>query len=291
MHQCLYCSHQGESYDSVRRHVGRVHKISSSQFYVEYYLNGIHPTCKCGCGDRVRWRVGKFQEWVNGHNSVGENNPMHGRNHTEDSKQSMSETKKKLFADGTLHMWSEGKSIKTDPILQRAAKKISQNKERARKISNALTGVPKSEEHKRNSRIAIKKAWEDPELRERQRYNRVKYMQENQIKKHSSLERDFMKLLDGLQLDYTYQCNLFGFVWDFQIGKTKLLVEVDGDFWHANPDKWPIPIYDSQKQTLSNDRRKNKAAENGGYTLLRFWESDIKNNPSKVIRELLNAIE
>ena len=167
MLKCLYCSYQHTFYDSIRRHVGRIHKISSPQFYIDYYLNGIPPVCACGCGELVRWRAGKFQKWINGHNAVGSNNPMYGKNHTEAAKASISKVRKQMFADGELHMWSEGKSVETDPTLQQAAKKISENKERAQKISKALSGIPKSESHKRNSRIAIKKAWENPDWRAR----------------------------------------------------------------------------------------------------------------------------
>jgi very-short-patch-repair endonuclease len=54
----------------------------------------------------------------------------------------------------------------------------------------------------------------------------------------------------------------------------KIAIFVDGNYWHNYPDlrTW--------------DKCCNTFLENRGWKVLRFWESDIKNNPEKIIRQL-----
>jgi very-short-patch-repair endonuclease len=294
MFQCTRCEKTFNEYDQLRRHTGRIHKIHTSELYVETYLNGEWPLCKCGCGERVKWRPEQpthFMTYVMGHNARGDSNPIHTL--TEEQwklrKERHSATNKAQFASGERKMWSEGKSIKTDPILQQAAKKISENKERGEKISKALKGIPHSEEHNKNSRNAIIKAWENEDLRERQRQNRAEFHKNHQILDISNLEKTFMEFLLKCEIEFKHQVNIKGFIFDFLIGEN-ILIEVDGDFYHCHPDKFPIPLYPVQKATLKNDKRKSFVAQELGYTLLRFWESDINNDPELVKSQLMNYI-
>lgn len=54
-YKCTRCTSSFNTYESLRKHVARMHKISSENFYVEYKLNGIKPLCKCGCGEETNW--------------------------------------------------------------------------------------------------------------------------------------------------------------------------------------------------------------------------------------------
>lgn len=69
MYKCKDCDKEFEKYDSLRRHVSRMHKKHSSEVYIEYKLDGISPTCKCGCGETPEWHSGQFREYVHGHNA------------------------------------------------------------------------------------------------------------------------------------------------------------------------------------------------------------------------------
>ena len=97
-YKCSKCEKSFESYDTLRRHVGRVHKISSVDFRVEYLLDGKHPTCKCGCGQKVKWSHGtkNFREYIQGHQSRVHNNWGHNQSAIEKS----AETRRKQFASG-----------------------------------------------------------------------------------------------------------------------------------------------------------------------------------------------
>jgi very-short-patch-repair endonuclease len=73
----------------------------------------------------------------------------------------------------------------------------------------------------------------------------------------------------------------------FFLPEYKCLVEVDGDFWHCNPNtKHAIPECKTQKINILNDQQKNQWAKDNGFKLLRFWETDIKNNPQQIIETL-----
>jgi hypothetical protein len=102
----MYCDREFESYDSMRRHVSRTHKINSQKCYVDYYLNGEWPTCKCGCGEKVKWNPvnGSFREFVQGHQSRVANNWGHNKKAIEKS----AETRRQQFANGEREVWNKG---------------------------------------------------------------------------------------------------------------------------------------------------------------------------------------
>ena len=89
-------------------------------------------------------------------------------------------------------------------------------------------------------------------------------------------------------MDFIFQYTICGFNFDYYLPKYDLVIEVDGDFYHCNPIKYPNgPIYETQKTTIKNDDKKNKICESSnGLTLLRFWETDINDKPEWVIGEL-----
>jgi len=293
MFQCKECIQSFELYDSLRRHVGRIHKIHASQSYITYVLDGIPPKCECGCGEPPRWRAGSFQRFINGHNSDGELNPMFGKHHSEEAKESISKKRKEKFANGEYRIWQNEKTPETLErirLINEQSRKEN-NPERAQKISDALTGRMHSAEHNKNATAAIKKAWENPKLREQQRHNRVEYLKLEQFLNKSKLEQTFENLLISNNIQFESQHNANGFLFDFYVPTKNVLIEVDGDFWHSNPIKWPKPIYECQLDIAENDKVKNIVAKSAGYTLLRFWESDINENPQKVIQTLLDAIK
>jgi len=101
----------------------------------------------------------------------------------------------------------------------------------------------------------------------------------------SKLENFFeVTVLRPLNIKYITQKKVANKYYDFYIPKYNLLIEVDGDYFHAkNRDKKLNAI---QKKNIMNDHKKNSIAKGKGYKLIRFWESDIKNNTLLVIKKL-----
>lgn len=83
--------------------------------------------------------------------------------------------------------------------------------------------------------------------------------------------------------------------YDFCIENIKLIIEFNGDFFHANPITYkPDDLLEFKKLTAQEiwdkDAAKIKLAEDAGYKVIVVWESDYKSNKQKVISELLEII-
>ena len=106
----------------------------------------------------------------------------------------------------------------------------------------------------------------------------------------SKLEEDFARdFLDKLNVKYQYQFEAkdIGRFFDFFVEDEGLLIEIDGDFWHANPEKYKEEdLKHHQKRARIIDEYKERWANLHGFPIIRFWESDIRKNPKKVMKEL-----
>lgn len=293
MFKCPRCNQEYPSYNSLSKHTRTTYKLSGESLYREYHGIKEIPTCKCGCGTPTKWRIDRgYGEYVNGHNSRN-NNPMSGKTHSEVAKQNISQKRKEKFANGTYEIWQYKEGIQYEQARKLIGEKSRKenNPERANKISQKLKGKIRTREHQQKLSSAIKKAWESEELRERQRINIMKRFIGKKFNNPTNLERKFRKLLKARNIKHTFQYQLQNRLYDFHIKNTNILIEVDGDFYHCNPAKFPQPIYETQNDVLKNDAIKNQIAKDNGYTLLRFWESDINERPFWVIQQILSHIQ
>lgn len=105
-YKCKQCKKSFEKYRSLSYHTNLVHGIPSDQFYVDYYLNGIWPLCKCNCGQRVKWsfKLKSFCELCKGHYSRIHNNWGHNKSAIDKS----SETRRQQYASGERVQWNTG---------------------------------------------------------------------------------------------------------------------------------------------------------------------------------------
>ena len=112
----------------------------------------------------------------------------------------------------------------------------------------------------------------------------------------SKLEEYFASnFLDKLGVKYVYQFEAkdIGRFFDFYLEGHNLIIEIDGDFWHGNPEKYSDEeLRGHQKRARRVDEYKNKWALLHGIPVLRIWESDIRKNPDvvmKILKEELNV--
>ena len=68
-------------------------------------------------------------------------------------------------------------------------------------------------------------------------------------------------MLVELKIQFINQHPLNGYLYDFYLPKHNLLIEVDGDWFHCNPDVYPEAIHEIQKFVIENDERKNLVAK------------------------------
>ena len=106
----------------------------------------------------------------------------------------------------------------------------------------------------------------------------------------SKLEERFAKnFVEKLNLKYEYQfeAKSIGRFYDFYLPEKHLLIEVDGDYYHSNPEKVDKNnLSPMQKRNKRVDEAKNMWAALNGIPLIRIWENDINNNPEKVMEML-----
>lgn len=131
----------------------------------------------------------------------------------------------------------------------------------------------------------------------------------------SKLERDFaLNFLDrfGLRYIYQYRADGIGRYYDFAVTadktypyemteingvktikqgkqpfKVDFVIEVDGDYYHANPEKVDeSKLSPMQQRNRAIDEVKDRWCALNGVPILRIWENDIRRNPEKVIKEL-----
>lgn len=99
---------------------------------------------------------------------------------------------------------------------------------------------------------------------------------------------------------YRYRKNVRGIPGspDICFKSRKVAVFVDGDFWHGRD--WPekkLRIKSNQEfwytkieRNMARDQRVNERLERKGWTVLRFWESDIKKHLSNCVTQVEEAL-
>lgn len=285
---CNICKKEFNSIKSLRIHSVQKHKLSSEKIYVEYVLRGIPPNCECGCGETPPFiSISKgFSRFIRGHHNrvIGKNN-FHKDPQTH---QKAIETQKKNWKQGKYVGWWEDKSENTLNKIEGIKEKLRNNKERGEKISKSLKGTPKTEETKLKLSISQKKRYEDnPKLKEEASKRRISWLKSKLSKKSSKIEKKFESILKLINLSYVYQYEYENRLFDFYLQKYNTLIEVDGDFYHCNPNsKHAEVIYESQKLTKHNDKYKDNLCIKNNITLIRYWEKDINERPEWVISDL-----
>lgn len=82
---------------------------------------------------------------------------------------------------------------------------------------------------------------------------------------------------------------------DFYFPDHSLVVDVFGDFWHACPKHYGAPKSNSKfwrdKVTgnRKRDRRVIRSLQAMGFTVIRFWECEVRKDPDKCARKVFDA--
>jgi len=103
-------------------------------------------------------------------------------------------------------------------------------------------------------------------------------------------EIEFANTLKELGIDFQQQFSISRFYCDFFLPEHNLIVEIDGDYWHANPDRYkPDDVIGPKKMLASEiwerDAQRDKSIKASGYQVLRYWTSELKSKPHKKILE------
>jgi len=218
------------------------------------------------------WRKTKldFCKWIHGHQAKVKGHFGDPKNPKRVEK--IISTRKQKFKNGEYnHVLNAVKENRKDPKL-------------GQKISKGAKGIPKPKpEGFGIGRIQSEKT------RQKMSESAIERIIINDQNHSSKLEDKFCEILDNLNIKYQqffYAKSIKAF-YDFYLPIFNLIIEVDGDFWHCNPNtKYSEPIYETQIKNLKRDQEKNKWASDNNYKLLRFWEYDINNNVSQIVETL-----
>lgn len=102
------------------------------------------------------------------------------------------------------------------------------------------------------------------------------------------IERATEQKLKDLSLRYVKQYEVGRMTLDFYLPDFNLAVEVNGDFWHCNPDIYgkTKPIHKYHERIIAKDKRKLKQLDALGYEVLIIWENDISENKDVAFKPL-----
>ena len=106
----------------------------------------------------------------------------------------------------------------------------------------------------------------------------------------SKLEERFaIEFLEKLGVKYIYQFEAkdIGRFYDFYLPEHNLIIEIDGSYYHADPrvvsEEKLTPMH---KRNIRIDELKNKWALAHGIPIVRIWEKDINESPTRVLEAL-----
>lgn len=111
-------------------------------------------------------------------------------------------------------------------------------------------------------------------------------------RKTNKLEKKMEDFLIESKIPYKkqfyQQWNGRRYFYDFHIIETSILIETDGDYWHGGPGV--KQHHSSVNQNKKIDADKSLIANERGFKLLRFWESEIKEDfqlvKDKIVKEI-----
>lgn len=169
----------------------------------------------------------------------------------------------------------------SDPVYKEKFLKAVRNPDRIQKISKAT-----------------KKMWKNAKINDIEKTKRMLYSGRNKQYdfkgiKMNSIEYLVAQVLDDMNLKFEYETVVtFGtstYVPDFYLKEHNTVIEVYGDYWHANPE-----IFDSTKTVFrtpvleiwKRDKRKQEIFLENGIQYIILWEDKINNNITE-IKELL----
>lgn len=115
----------------------------------------------------------------------------------------------------------------------------------------------------------------------------------NEVTGPTYIEQFIIDLLDEYKIEYIYNEKLGPYLPDFQIKDTKIILEVQGDYFHCNPFVYPDgPEDEIQIRHVLKDYYKKCYFLSRGYEIIEIWELDINKNSKKVknIIENISAV-
>jgi hypothetical protein len=206
----------------------------------------------------------------------GKNNGMYGKTHTKD----VCDKKSKVMTE----LWKS----------KNHRKKVSDGIKKFIKHHGYYPGTDEKTKEKRKNtfleKYGVDHNWKVKEIRNKCEQTCLKIYGKHSWEilfdsfkdKETQIEKIIRTILVELSEPFEQYYKIFlpdGYYkeYDFYLLNKNILIEADGDFWHANPKYFSeIVLLDIQRENINNDKFKNLLAEDKNIPLIRFWESEIK---------------
>lgn len=112
-------------------------------------------------------------------------------------------------------------------------------------------------------------------------------------RKETCPERIVREILEELGVGFQAQAPLGHYTVDFFVPVSRLVIQADGDYWHAHPSVYGEglkPLSRVQQNRLRLDASCDSYLSNMGYTVLRLWERDLKKQRTVCEQALKTAL-
>lgn len=112
------------------------------------------------------------------------------------------------------------------------------------------------------------------------------------IKDKTRIEKIVEQILLKLNYEYMFNKNIsskFSYRPDFYIQSLNLIIECQGDYWHANPNIYSEEdLNETQRTVIIKDNLKQQTYQREGYNVLYYWESEmlLDNFESRLISDI-----
>ena len=112
----------------------------------------------------------------------------------------------------------------------------------------------------------------------------------NLLNEETDIERIVREYLESEDVIFETQKSVYPYWCDFYIPETNTVLEVFGDYWHANPVKYGLgDAEDKYREVWRRDAERANYIIEKGYSVKILWEKTIKEEPYKA-KELLKTI-
>jgi very-short-patch-repair endonuclease len=107
----------------------------------------------------------------------------------------------------------------------------------------------------------------------------------------SKPERILAYALLNNEISFVRQQPIGGFcVVDFLLPLSKIIIEIYGDYWHANPKKYKANKYMRNgmkaKDIWKRDKTRIKKIDKFGYKVIVLWEYEVLNNVKECLKKI-----
>ena len=217
----------------------------------------------------------------------GERNPMYGKT----VKDYMSNEKYIQWKANIKKAMTANPPMKGEKLRNHmSTEKYIQWKENIKKAANSM-----SKETKLNWKNKLKQAHIRQKLKNYEKYienkrkaGKISHLSQGNYKMNA-LEKKVESWLKAHSIIYEYSCIMGNkdkcYQYDFIIHKRHILIEVQGDYWHANKNYYNKSGKNGKRKyttvqvkNMKKDKEKKEFALQHGFTLVYLWEDEINKN-------------